>query len=108
MPLDPDGSDTTGGNHVVLYCQEHSVHLAHMSPGTVRVAVGEQVAVGQLLGNVGTSGNSMEPHLHISAVEGRHANFRRDARLPGGVRATPLLIDGRFLIKGDNARGARP
>lgn len=102
MPLDPDGSDRTGGNHVVLYCHGHSVHLAHVDTGTVAVAVGDRVLVGQLLGRVGNSGNSMEPHLHVSAVQGRHTHFRDAARSPNGVKSIPLLIDGRFLIKGDS------
>jgi murein DD-endopeptidase MepM/ murein hydrolase activator NlpD len=75
-PLNPDSTDRAGGNHVVLYCQGHSVHLAHMDIGTVAVAVGDRVVAGQFLGRVGNSGNSVEPHLHISAVEGRHARFR--------------------------------
>jgi murein DD-endopeptidase MepM/ murein hydrolase activator NlpD len=33
----------------------------------VRVDAGDQVAQGQLLGVVGNSGNSFEPHLHVSA-----------------------------------------
>jgi len=99
-PLDPDGDDRAGGNHVVLYCQGHSVQLAHMDTGTVAVAVGDRVVAGQLLGKVGNSGNSMEPHLHIGAVEGRHARFRDAASEP--VKATPILIDGEFLIIGDS------
>ena len=102
-PLDPDSSNRTGGNHVVLYCNGHSVLLAHMNTGTVTVAVGDLVTDGQLLGRVGSSGNAFEPHLHIGAVEGRHANVREAAaQSPNGVKSSPLLIDGRFLSKGDS------
>jgi murein DD-endopeptidase MepM/ murein hydrolase activator NlpD len=38
---------------------------AHMKPGTVRVKVGDTVGVGDLLGLVGNSGSSTEPHLHM-------------------------------------------
>jgi murein DD-endopeptidase MepM/ murein hydrolase activator NlpD len=99
-PLDPDSTDRGGGNHVVLYCDGHSVHLAHMDTGTVAVAVGDRVPAGQFLGRVGNSGNSLEPHLHISAVVGRRARFRDPSSEP--VKATPILIDGRFLITGDS------
>jgi murein DD-endopeptidase MepM/ murein hydrolase activator NlpD len=100
-PLDPDSSDRKGGNHVVLYCEGHSVHLAHMDTGSVTVAVGERVSAGQLLGRVGNSGNTMMPNLHVSAVRGRHPDFRSAAE-QGPVVSVPLLIDGRFLIKGDS------
>ena len=66
---------------------------AHMQPGSVTVRVGETVKVGQLLGRVGNSGSTMEPHLHVHAVEGRQVDGR-------GI-AAPVLVDGAFLIKGD-------
>jgi hypothetical protein len=98
-PLDPDGTDEDGGNHVTLFCQGHSVHLAHMDTGSVAVSIGDQVVLGQLLGRVGNSGNSMEPHLHIGAAVGRHPRFRDSS---DQVESTPILIDGRFLIIGDS------
>jgi hypothetical protein len=91
-PLDPDTSRLFG-NHVVLLCRGHSVMLAHMQPGSVAVIVGESVKVGQLLGRVGNSGSTLEPHLHVHAVEGRQVDGR-------GI-AAPLLIEGAFLMKGD-------
>jgi hypothetical protein len=91
-PLDPDTSRVFG-NHVVLLCRGSSVMLAHMQPGSVAVRVGESVKVGQLLGRVGNSGSTLEPHLHVHAVEGRQVDGR-------GI-AAPLLIEGSFLIKGD-------
>jgi murein DD-endopeptidase MepM/ murein hydrolase activator NlpD len=70
-----------------------------MDTGSAAVAIGDQVAVGQVLGRVGNSGNSLEPHLHISAAAGRHPRFR-DPSDP--VESTPFLIDGRFLMIGDS------
>ena len=40
-----------------------------MKPGTVRVKVGDTVGVGDLLGHVGNSGSSTEPHLHMHIVD---------------------------------------
>src|SRR5262245_58346898 len=91
-PLNPDTSRLPG-NHVVLLCGGYSVVLAQMQPGSVTVRLGELVKVGQLLGRVGNSGSTMEPHLHVHAVEGRQVDGR-------GV-AAPVLVDGAFLIKGD-------
>lgn len=43
---------------------------AHFKPGSVRVRKGEYVRRGQVLGLVGTSGNSSEPHLHFHVTDG--------------------------------------
>ena len=91
--MDPDLQNPLG-NHVVIFCGGDSVVLAHLEGGSIPVAVGDRVATGALMGNVGNSGSTMEPHLHIHAVRGRHADARGEA--------VPLRIDGRFLIKGDS------
>jgi len=58
-----------GGNHVVIYIGYGLyAFYAHMQPGTIKVKMGEHVATGQLLGLVGNSGNSTEPHLHEHIV----------------------------------------
>lgn len=38
---------------------------AHMLVGTLTVSVGQSVSAGQLLGNVGDTGQSIAPHLHF-------------------------------------------
>ena len=43
------------------------VCLAHLRQGTVQVAVGAWVEVGQFLGEVGSSGHAPRPHLHLQA-----------------------------------------
>ncbi|MGW4565928.1 M23 family metallopeptidase [Streptomyces sp. NPDC004561] len=55
------------GNHVWIDTGSEIVKLAHLRPGTVTVAKGDPVRAGQVLGEVGNSGNSTEPHLHIHA-----------------------------------------
>ncbi len=71
-----------GGGTFALY--------AHLQPGSLRVAVGEHVRAGQVLGLVGNSGNSSGPHLHFHlsesaepvAGEGLPFVFRSFRRLP--------------------------
>ncbi|MFD9126625.1 M23 family metallopeptidase [Kitasatospora sp. NPDC059571] len=58
------------GNHVVIDTGSERIVLAHLRPGTVAVTAGEQVRAGRLLGQVGNSGNSSEPHLHLHAERG--------------------------------------
>ena len=58
--------DTIGGNHVIMEIGEGLyAFYAHMQPGSVRVKVGDHVRRGQVLGLLGNSGNSSEPHLHF-------------------------------------------
>jgi murein DD-endopeptidase MepM/ murein hydrolase activator NlpD len=42
---------------------------AHLAPGTVVVAKGQEVAVGDVLGRVGHTGNSTAPHLHFQLMD---------------------------------------
>ena len=43
--------------------------LVHMAPGTVAVADGQRVRVGDVLGRVGHTGNSTSPHLHFQLMD---------------------------------------
>jgi hypothetical protein len=63
VPLD---FNNAAGNHVVEEIAPHRYVLyAHMRPGTVEVKTGDKVGVGQIIGHVGNTGSSSEPHLHM-------------------------------------------
>lgn len=63
--------ETVGGNHVIVDIGEgRYAFYAHVRPGTVRVREGDRVRRGQVLGLVGNSGNSTEPHLHFHIADG--------------------------------------
>lgn len=70
---DPGTVDTRHpeGNHVIVKCAEAEILMAHLKQGSPVVVAGEEVLAGQFLGKVGNSGNTLEPHLHISAREGK-------------------------------------
>jgi murein DD-endopeptidase MepM/ murein hydrolase activator NlpD len=40
-----------------------------MQPGSVRVKAGDHVQLGQVIGLVGDSGNSIVPHLHFQVMQ---------------------------------------
>lgn len=86
IPPATDPENATG-NYVKLTCDHHeaSIYMAHMKKGSVVVSSGDQVETGQLLGEVGNSGNTTEPHLHIHA------------ELDG--EGIPITFDGRFLVR---------
>jgi hypothetical protein len=54
------------GNYVMIDHGKNEYSLyAHLQPGSVRVHVGDQVKAGDVIGKLGSSGNSTEPHLHF-------------------------------------------
>jgi len=94
----PITMETIAGNHIILdlgggrYCL-----YAHLQPGSLKVKVGDRVKRGQVLGLLGNSGNSTEPHLHFQVM---------DAPSPLGGEGLPYLIDSFELLSGRN-RGPR-
>ncbi|HEY8257453.1 MAG TPA: M23 family metallopeptidase [Gemmatimonadales bacterium] len=84
--LSPPRIDTLhpAGNAVLLRCDSIWVLLAHMQKGSVRVRPKETVALGALLGKVGNTGATGEPHLHI------HAQRPGTSRYP--LSGAPLQI----------------
>ncbi len=56
------------GNHVILRCKDGiSILYAHLRMNSSNLKVGDSILTGTKIGNVGNSGNSTEPHLHIQA-----------------------------------------
>ena len=68
------------------------MQLAHLREGSTRIREGTVIREGQPIGEVGNSGNSTEPHLHIYAYRGMS--------LTTDDRAAPVTFSGRFLVRG--------
>lgn len=60
------GLPSIAGNYVVIDHgnSEFSMYL-HLKPKSVKTKTGQKVEQGQVIGAVGSSGNSTEPHLHF-------------------------------------------
>jgi hypothetical protein len=95
MPVPSTDTSRLEGNHVLIKCGEFAVLLAHFKQGSVAVAPGDRVAVGQQIGEAGNSGQTTEPHLHIHVQ-----------RLPESgpiLSGEPLFLtlNGRFPARND-------
>jgi hypothetical protein len=65
-----------GGNQVVLEVAPNQfLFLCHLQPGSITVKKGDRVTKGQVVGRVGNSGNTSEPHLHIHLQHGSDPDF---------------------------------
>lgn len=62
-----DEFESLEGNYVYIRIEESGTYLLlnHLKQGSVVVSVGDKLEPGDLLGRVGNSGTSSEPHLHI-------------------------------------------
>lgn len=85
--------ENLAGNHVVVACHGAEVLMAHMMQGSVAVQTGDAVRKGAFMGQVGNSGNTTQPHLHIHVERGG---------APGEIldgRGVPATFNGRFLVR---------
>jgi len=86
--------ETIGGNYVILDIGGGQyAFYAHLQPGSLRVGVGDRVRRGEVIGLVGNSGNSTEPHLHFHIGDGN---------APLASEGLPYLID-EFTVRGQSA-----
>jgi hypothetical protein len=87
----PEGTPAAG-NYVVIDCHGAEIYIAHMQKGTVRVQEGDVVNENSWIGNVGNSGNTSEPHLHIHAER-------------NGI-GVPITFENRFLVRNNLFRSS--
>ncbi|MEN4018978.1 MAG: M23 family metallopeptidase [Methanobacterium sp.] len=57
------------GNFVIIQGNEACAVLAHMKKDSIKVQKGDEIKSGDLVGNVGHSGNSTAPHLHFHLMD---------------------------------------
>lgn len=84
--------ETIAGNHIILDLDgAHFALYAHLQPGSLRVKVGDKVKRGQVLGLVGNTGNSTEPHLHFHVTDGNS---------PLGSEGVPYVLESFEVVAG--------
>ena len=61
------------GNHLIVGHDDGSyAAYAHLRRGSATVRTGERVAAGQQVAQVGNTGNTSEPHLHVQVMDRPH------------------------------------
>jgi murein DD-endopeptidase MepM/ murein hydrolase activator NlpD len=65
------GIGAVAGNHLIIAHRDGGafVALVHLRAGSIRVGVGDEVAVGQPIAECGNSGNSTQPHVHVQVMD---------------------------------------
>jgi hypothetical protein len=89
------------GNHVILECGAVWVILGHLQRGSVVASTGQVVEPGHVLGRVGNSGNTGEPHLHV------HAQRPGSTTAPLSGDPVPVRLGGRYLVRNDRIPAGR-
>jgi Peptidase family M23 len=98
-PAVPINFETVAGNHVNLDLGGGVFAMyAHLQPGSIRVKVGDRVTVGQVIGLVGNTGNSSEPHLHFQLMN--HNNPLGSEGLP--YTFATFYVAGKMASDGDS------
>ncbi len=82
------------GNHIVIRHEnnEYSSYF-HLKHGSVAVKKGDRIKQGQLIAELGHSGNSTEPHLHFHISNGENIAYSR---------SLPVEFDNIILFPADN------
>ncbi|MCO8146018.1 M23 family metallopeptidase [Rhodovulum tesquicola] len=93
VPMVDDGYPA--GSHILLRCASIDILLGHFRQGSVRVSTGDSIALGQQIAEVGNSGETGEPHLHI------HAQLPGTTERPFSGTPVPIRLEGRFLVRND-------
>ena len=83
------------GNYILLESEGVEILLAHLKKGSIVVKIGDIVTTNTLLGQVGNTGNTSEPHLHIHVEKGGETNT-----ILNGI-AVPFTINKQYFVRGD-------
>lgn len=92
-----------GGNHIVQDIGDGNyAFYAHLETGSVKVKPGDQLSTGQIIANLGNTGNSDAPHLHFHVMSGPDplranglpfvfSSFRLDSRVASAAGLDALM-----------------
>lgn len=90
------------GNYVVIdHGNNEFSMLAHLKNGSIRFNKGDLVVAGDVIGSVGNTGNSTEPHLHYHLQN--TPKWKKGEGLPAQFQQ--YIANGQFIQRGEPIRG---
>lgn len=92
MPIGIDGKPEEA-NRVRIGCDGFDLLLVHFKKGSIVVKEGEIVHAGQKIAEIGNSGHSSGPHLHIMALK---TDAATNTEIP-----LPITFDGKYFSMGN-------
>jgi murein DD-endopeptidase MepM/ murein hydrolase activator NlpD len=100
--VDLDPANQAGNQVVIDAGGGRYIMFGHIRPGTIRVAVGDRVRTGEVMAQVGNSGNTDEPHVHIQAMNLPELDLGTDdpIGLLRSIRTFPLVFRDVTLTRG--------
>lgn len=101
----PDRLPSILGNHVIVRFGDRCAVYVHLVPGSITVAEGDLVEVGDVLGKVGHTGNSTTPHLHFQVMDALDPTTANG--VPCLFRAYQVRRDGGWLTVERGVPGRR-
>lgn len=94
IPGETNPQDLTGNTIVLQTDLGEYILFAHLQEGSIIVEEGQEVVQGELMAKCGNSGNSTEPHLHLSL---QNTMEMRDAT-GGKLFFERILVDGQIQV----------
>jgi Peptidase family M23 len=103
-----------GGNYVIIdHLNGEYSWFTHLRQGSVRVRIGQEVKQGEIIAQMGASGDSLFPHLHyelrtgvgVKEVQGLPSYFTNFRRLLG---AGPIVVKKGQVDTGDIVESLEP
>lgn len=91
--------DHPPGNCIIIQPaaqQNMRIVLSHLMHHSITVQSGSVVQAGEIIGRIGNSGNTSEPHLHIHAQKMEH----------GQLKGVPLKVEGRQVMRNSVIRSS--
>lgn len=82
-----------GNTIVIKHAEKVYSFLAHLSPFTIKVKVGDKVKSGDNLGLCGNSGRSSEPHLHFHLQDNKNILFAKGIKCFFNKKYSPVKGD---------------
>jgi len=85
------------GNFIIIETNYGFAVYAHVQTGSIKVSPGDKILSGQLLANVGHSGNSIAPHLHFQLMD--HSNPWKAQGIPCCFRTYEVFQNGNWHLR---------